>query len=100
MNGWRLGADLAQCESTSQQFQTANEDLNLKITEQNSVVADLTKKGAAARKAGRQAGVVAEQQALAQAGEIAALRASLAAVTPPGATCVKAWADITAGKVP
>ena len=100
LNGWRLGAQLAECESTSQKFQTANAALNLKIAEQDAAVEDLDKKGRAARAAGRQAGTVAAMMAEQQAGEIAALRVSLAAATPPGKTCTDAWDVIKAGKVP
>lgn len=97
LNGWRLSGDLAECRGHAEQLQSAYLVLAKKTQQQNAAVADLTRKGAEAREAGRQASIAAAAREMAQAEQLAALQAKAAAPTPEGRTCVDAWADFKAG---
>ena len=99
LQGWRLGTALATCEGRAREFEQAYLILAGKVDEQNAAVNDLTAKAAQARQAGRSALAKVEAVAKQREGEIAALRASLAAPTPVGQTCVQVWEQIRAGKL-
>ena len=97
LNGWRLGAELAECKGRAEQIESAYLVLADKTKQQNDAVQDLARKGAQAREAGRQASIAAAALEMAQAEQLAALKAKAAAPTPPGKTCADAWTEFREG---
>lgn len=85
----RLTCEVARVEVTA-----AYTHLAAQVAEQNVKVKQLAQAGAQAREAGRQALIAAEATAQALSGEIAALRARIAAPTPAGEDCRNVWAEI------
>lgn len=99
LNGWRLGEDLAQCESRAREFEQAYGILTGKVAEQNDAINSLSKRAAKARQQGRSAAAAASAMAEQQAGAIDALKARIAGMTPPGETCDQVWGLIREGKL-
>lgn len=82
------------CAVERQQFQDAYGVLASKAQEQSAAVAELGRKGAAAREAGRQAQIAAEAMAKERDAELARLGVQIAAPTPAGQDCRDVWQTI------